>query len=103
VFDDITKGKLFAMTGVEDSSEYGRMEPGGVTMKAVVFESELGPDHTLRVPSEVRERIPPGQPLRVLVLVPENGEDLAWEQLAAAEFGMGYADSDAIYDHLSKR
>ena len=45
--------------------------------------------------------MPRGQPVRVLLLVPENQEDQGWEQLAAAEFGMGYADSDAIYDELS--
>src|SRR5438067_123499 len=34
---------------------------------------------------------------------PESSEDQEWEQLAAAEFGQGYADSDAIYDQLSTR
>jgi hypothetical protein len=72
-------------------------------MKAVEFESELRGDLTLSVPAEVIEQIPRGQCLRVLVLVPDDGEDQGWEQLAAAEFGMGYADSDAIYDHLSNR
>jgi hypothetical protein len=70
-------------------------------MKAVEFQSELRPDHTLSVPASVLERIPRGQTLRVLILVPEDAEDQAWEQLAAVEFGMGYADSDAIYDQLS--
>jgi hypothetical protein len=70
-------------------------------MKAVEFQSELRPDHTLGVPADVVERIPRGRPVRVLV--PEDAEDQAWEELAAAEFGMGYADSDAIYDHLSNR
>ena len=72
-------------------------------MKAVEFQSELRPDHTLSVPPDVVERIPRGKPVRVLVLVPEAAEDEAWEQLAAAEFGLGYADGDAIYDRLSDR
>jgi hypothetical protein len=72
-------------------------------MKAVEFQSELRPDHTLSVPANIADRIPCGQAVRVLVLVPEDVEDQAWEQLATAEFGMGYADSDAIYDHLSDR
>ena len=72
-------------------------------MKVVEFQSELRPDHTLSVPAGVIERIPCGQSLRVLVLVPEDAGDQAWEELAAAEFGMGYADSDAIYDQLSNR
>ena len=72
-------------------------------MKVVEFQSELRPDHTLSVPASIIERIPPGQTLRVLILVPEDAEDQAWEQLAAAEFGLGYADGDAIYDQLSNR
>ena len=72
-------------------------------MKAVEFQSELRPDRTLSVPASVSEQIPLGQTVRVLLLVPENVEDQAWEQLTAAEFGTGYADSDAIYDQLSNR
>ena len=72
-------------------------------MKAVEFQSELSADHTLRGPANILERLPPGQSLRVLILVPEDSEDQAWEQLAAAEFGIGYADGDAIYDQLSNR
>ncbi|MBI1915371.1 MAG: hypothetical protein HYS12_11625 [Planctomycetes bacterium] len=71
-------------------------------MKAVEFQSELRPDQTLNVPAAALERIPRGQILRVLVLVPEDTGDQVWEQRAAAEFGMGYADSDAIYDQLSR-
>lgn len=72
-------------------------------MKAVEFQSELRPDHTLSVPAKIAEGIPCGQTVRVLVLIPEDQEDQAWEQLAAAEFGLGYADGDAIYDDLSDR
>jgi len=72
-------------------------------MKAVEFQSELSADHTLSVPANLVDRIPPGQPLRVLIFVPEDAEEQAWEQLAASEFGLGYADSDAIYDQLSNR
>jgi hypothetical protein len=73
------------------------------TMKAVEFQSELHADHTLSVPANIADRIPCGQTVRVLVLLPEDVEDQAWEQLAAAEFGTGYADGDAIYDHLHDR
>ncbi len=70
-------------------------------MKAIEFHSELTPNQTLSVPVSVADRIPPEQPVRVLVLIPESLEDQEWEQLAAAEFGQAYADSDAIYDQLS--
>jgi hypothetical protein len=72
-------------------------------MKAVEFQSELNPNQTLSVPVSVADRIPPGQTVRVLVLIPEGSEDQDWEQLTAMEFAQGYADSDAIYDQLSKR
>ncbi|MFL5245911.1 MAG: hypothetical protein ACJ8FY_27895 [Gemmataceae bacterium] len=72
-------------------------------MKAVAFQSVLSPDGTLSVPANLTEKIPRGQAVQVLVLVAEDAEDQGWEQLAAADFGMGYAPSDAIYDQLSNR
>ena len=72
-------------------------------MQTVEFQSELGADHTLSVPEDLLTGIPAGRKVRVLVIVPEDAEDRAWEDLAAAEFGMGYADGDAIYDQLSGR
>jgi hypothetical protein len=71
-------------------------------MKAIEFRSELGPNQTLRVPADIAAGIPQGQTVRVLILIDE-ATDQDWEQLAAEEFGKGYADSDAIYDQLSGR
>ena len=70
-------------------------------MKAVEFQSELDAHHSIHVPDHVAAGIPLGQSVRVLVLIPTEAADLGWEQLAATEFGQGYADSDAIYDQLS--
>lgn len=70
-------------------------------MKAVEFHSELRPDSTLHVPDDVAGRIPLGQRLRVLILIPEDSNDQKWEQLAAHDFGQGYANCDSIYDQLS--
>jgi len=72
-------------------------------MKAVEFWSQLTSDQTLAVPASAANRIPVGQQLRVLVLVAENEGDQEWEQLAAMEFGQGYADGDTIYDQLPGR
>lgn len=72
-------------------------------MKAIEFQSELNADQTLGVPASVAPSIPRGRTVRVLVLVAENEDDQSWEHLAASEFGMGYPDGDAIYDHLSNR
>lgn len=72
-------------------------------MKAVEFHTQLNQDQTLRVPPSVAHAIPCGQTVRVLVLFAESDADREWEQLAALDFGQGYGDSDAIYDHLSGR
>jgi hypothetical protein len=70
-------------------------------MKAVEFQSQINSDQTLTIPPSVMNAIPVGQPVRVLILFPENNNDREWEQLAAEEFGRGYADTDALYDSLS--
>ncbi len=70
-------------------------------MKAVEFQSQLNPDHTLTVPDSVMRAIPIGQRVRVLVLLAEDDADREWEQLASEEFGRGYSDTDAIYDQRS--
>jgi hypothetical protein len=70
-------------------------------MKAIEFQAQVNPDHTLMVPASVMGAIPVGRAVRVLILVPESDTDREWENLAAEAFGQGYADADAIYDHLS--
>lgn len=72
-------------------------------MKTVEFQSELRSDHTLSVPEHLLNGLPAGASIRVLVLLPEEAEDQEWECSAATEFGMGYADGDALYDQLSSR
>ncbi|HLN33049.1 MAG TPA: hypothetical protein VK395_35290 [Gemmataceae bacterium] len=72
-------------------------------MKAVEFQTQLSANQTLAVPASIAGRIPVGRQVRVLVLVPEDETAQEWEQLAAQDFGQGYADSDAIYDKLSGR
>jgi hypothetical protein len=70
-------------------------------MKAIEFQSSLTADRTLTVPASALEAIPVGKAVRVLILLPEDDDDREWERRAAAEFGLGYADTDAIYDQLS--
>jgi hypothetical protein len=72
-------------------------------MKALAFEAQVNPDHTLTIPSSVAAGLVSGQPVKVLVLVPESTEDADWERMASSEFLKGYAESDAIYDQLSGR
>lgn len=72
-------------------------------MKALAFEAQVNPDHTLPIPSTVAAEIPAGQMVRVLVLLPDSSEDADWERLTTEQFLKGCADSDAIYDELSGR
>ena len=70
-------------------------------MKAIEFETQVGPDRTLTIPPSVMAAIPIGQPVRVLILIPEADIDQEWERLAAEDFGQGYSETDAVYDQLS--
>jgi hypothetical protein len=69
-------------------------------MKALEFWAYISPDYTLTVPAEVAVQIQRGQSIRVLLLIPESGEDQGWVHLTAEQFLKGYAESDAIYDEL---
>jgi hypothetical protein len=70
-------------------------------MLAHEFETQLRADHTLAVPEEIASRIPPGRPLRVIVLFQDTTEDEDWRRLTMEQFFKGYGDGDAIYDELS--
>lgn len=72
-------------------------------MKAVEFQSQLSADQTLAVPAAVADSVPVGRTIRVLLLIAEADEEQEWEQMAAVNFGEGYAAGDAIYDELSAR
>jgi hypothetical protein len=69
-------------------------------MKTLEFETSLNPDQTVTVPAAVADQLPPGRPIRVLLMVADSDEDKAWSQMTAEAFFKGYAESDAIYDEL---
>ena len=69
-------------------------------MKTLEFDAQISPDSTLKVPGAFATQIEANQPVHVVLLVPELGEDQDWSQLTAEQFLKGYADSDAIYDDL---
>ena len=70
-------------------------------MKTLEFQATLGPGGTLTVPVEVARQVPPEQPVRVIVLLPDPDEGSEWERFTAEQFLHGYAEGDAIYDELS--
>jgi hypothetical protein len=69
-------------------------------VKALEFEARLGTDANLRVPEELAAQIPKEGAVRVIVLVPENSEDLDWRRLTQEQLLVGYSESDSIYDAL---
>ena len=69
-------------------------------MKTLEFDAQISPDSTLKVPGAFATQIEADQPVHVVLLVPESGEDQDWSRLTAEQFMKDYADSDAIYDDL---
>jgi hypothetical protein len=67
-------------------------------VKALEFESKLGEDASLRVPYDLALQIPKGEPVRVIVLIPESTEDEAWQRLTHDQLLQGYSEGDSIYD-----
>jgi hypothetical protein len=77
-----------------------RAEDG--TMRTLEFWARLTPDRTLEVPPEVASRIQGDDPVRVVVVLPDDDER-AWSDLTAEQFLGGYDASDALYDDLPTR
>ena len=69
-------------------------------MKTLEFDAQISPDSTLKVPGAFATQIEADQPVHVVLLVRESGEDQDWSRLTAEQFLKDYADSDAIYDDL---
>lgn len=71
-------------------------------MTQIEFDATLETGNTIKVPQEFAAQLASGQPVRVVVLVPDMEDDTAWKDLTADQFLQGYAESDAIYDQLSE-
>ena len=69
-------------------------------MKAFEFTAKLHTPDTLAIPAQVAVHIRDNQPVRVLLLLPDEGADAPWEQFTAEQFLKGYDQSDSIYDKL---
>ena len=71
-----------------------------VGMKTVEFEASLNADQSLSVPAEIAAQVQTKEPIRVILLIPDRAEDDDWRRLTAAQFLVGYDESDAVYDQL---
>ncbi len=67
-------------------------------MKAYEFTAEITAEGAILLPSELAPVLPAGQPLRLLILVPEDGEaqrEEEWPKLTAEEFYAAVAGAGA--------
>ena len=69
-------------------------------MKAVEFESTISPGGQIALPPEIATEIPPGEPLRVVVMWEPSNLDLAWRTAGRQRFEAAYSPEDAVYDQL---
>ena len=63
-------------------------------MKAYELDTEITPEGTIMLPAELAAALLPGQRLRVLLLVPEDGDGHGqeeWTKLTAEEFYLAVA------------
>ena len=67
-------------------------------MKAYELDTEITPEGAIVLPPELTAALPPGQHLRVLLLVPEDEEGQGqeeWPKLTAEEFYLAVAGVEA--------
>jgi hypothetical protein len=69
-------------------------------VKSLEFEAKLDADANLKVPDDLAAQIQTGQPIRVILVVPESAEERDWRRLATEQFLRSYSDGDSIYDNV---
>jgi len=70
---------------------------------AFEFETHPNEDGTLSIPPEIAAQLKSVESVRVLLILQTSSEEKEWAALTREQFLKGYADGDAIYDHLSSR
>lgn len=89
-------GTISGRTSVD--AEVGTGDHAG--MKTVEFWARVDAEGTLSVPAEVVAQIDQDEPFRVVLVLPDGGDDPAWVGLTADQFIRGYDPDDALYDDL---
>ena len=69
-------------------------------MKAVEFEGTIAPGGQIALPPEVASEIPPGEPLRIVVMWEASDFDFAWRTAGRQRFEAAYSPEDAVYEQL---
>ncbi len=69
-------------------------------MKAVEFESNVGPGGQIAVPPEVASEIPTGEQLRVVIMWGESDSGQGWRAAGRERFDAAYSTEDVVYEQL---
>ncbi len=69
-------------------------------MATIEFWARIGSDRTVTVPPEIADRIEGNEPVRIVVVLPESGEEPGWAATTTDQFLRGYDPSDDIYDDV---
>ena len=69
-------------------------------MQAIEFSTEINKNNQIEVPQSFSALFQKNKKVRIIILVDEDAEELAWNNLTAKQFADGYSDEDSIYDQL---
>jgi hypothetical protein len=69
-------------------------------MKIADFTGELTQNGQIAVPPEIASRVPPGEPIQVVLQWGVSEDDIAWRTSGRRRFEAGYAADDSIYELL---
>lgn len=69
-------------------------------MKAVEFETTVNRNGQITLPQDVMGDIPPGGPVRVVLMWDASSSDSAWREAGRRKFEEAYCAEDSVYDEL---
>lgn len=64
----------------------------------VEFTTELNSKRVLPIPEEVAAQLPKAGQARVIILTPDDSEDVNWRKAAYEQFMRDDSSEDAVYD-----
>ena len=69
-------------------------------MQVIEFSTEINKNNQIEVPQSFSALFQKNKKVRIIILVDEDAEELAWNNLTAKQFADGYDAEDSIYDQL---
>ena len=67
-------------------------------MQTIEFETELKGRNSVAIPDELAAQLPQTGKARVILLVQEDGEDVAWRRAGYEQFMRDDDPEDSVYD-----